>query len=185
VTNKPTIGTSTLSTTDLDARGITTANKAQTGDSYPVVTSVTHGNAALLADICEIEGGGGETAEAIYTYFTAGSRADAFKANVTGLATTANQTIIINHLTGIKGAGWVDQNLVQIAADAATAVVSPAESCTSRVSLRSADRLARTGRRWRFVFRGWWSQRATSSGSVREHTVSRVVPWRISTSRHS
>lgn len=30
----PTVGTSTLSTADLDARGVTTTNKAQTGDSY-------------------------------------------------------------------------------------------------------------------------------------------------------
>jgi hypothetical protein len=67
------------------------------------------------------EAGGGTSAEAMYTYFIADNRADVFKANVAGLATTANQNIIIAHLTDIKGAGWTDQNLVQIAADAATA----------------------------------------------------------------
>lgn len=66
-------------------------------------------------------GTGGDDAATIYTYFTDGSRADAFKATVTGLATIANQTVIIGHLTDIKGTGWATETLVQIGADAATA----------------------------------------------------------------
>jgi hypothetical protein len=70
---------------------------------------------AIADAISGIEGGG-ETSEAIYAYFTAGSRADAFKA--TGFATPTNVTdardAIVVHLTAIKGTGWTDENLKSI-----------------------------------------------------------------------
>ena len=82
-----------LSTFDHTADNVTLANGAHGGAS----ASIT------LADYSDFQGSGGATAEAIYTYFTDGVRADEFKADVSGLSTFDALTDAVTLANGAHG----------------------------------------------------------------------------------
>jgi hypothetical protein len=91
----------------LTAAGFSTFNAAS---DKVYLANGAHGGAAAsitLADYSDFQGAGGADASTIYTYFTAESRQNAFKADVSGLALEAT-------LTAMKGVGWTDETLKAI-----------------------------------------------------------------------
>jgi hypothetical protein len=97
-----------------------TAAQADTALSTAVWTNTKAG----YLDAAVSTAGGGATPEQMYSYFTDGTRANAFKA--TGFATPTNVTdardVIVVHLEAIKGTGWTDESLKSLQ-DAVTLIV--------------------------------------------------------------
>jgi hypothetical protein len=101
------LGTGSTLTACLTATGFSTFNAAS---DKVYLANGAHGGAAAsitLADYSDFQGAAGTDASTIYTYFTAESRQNAFKADVTELALEAT-------LTAMKGSGWTDETLKAI-----------------------------------------------------------------------
>lgn len=87
-------------------------------------------------------GGGGDTKEDIYTYFTSAGRQNTFKADVSGLATEANATSnkneILTEIGGISAGGYDDTILIS-KVDAIDAIVDAIKVKTDGISFTGAN----------------------------------------------
>jgi hypothetical protein len=136
----PTIGTSTLSTTDLDARGITTANKAQTGDGYSYLTT----NLGAAGAAATEAGGTGDQFTALGDTRIANldaavsTRSSHTAANVvTALGTGSTLTALAPAATALSSVVWTGTKAGYI--DAAISSVSGLDAAGVRTALGMAN----------------------------------------------
>lgn len=143
----------------LDLDGVLSGNTPQTGDAYarlgaPVGASISADITTAQSDLDILTGTDGvtlATAQANYAPAKAGDEMDlvdapnatAVTAIQSGLATSANVTTIVGHLTDIKGAGWTTTDTLEAIRDRGDAAWITATSVT--VSDKTGFKLASDG----------------------------------------